>query len=124
MTAGELVGRKIISYCNKKELHEPIISIELLNCKLSNLILTDLAPYLKSKGTQWENITIIYKDVPERVECNSCGTRFNAHADWWPCPDCGNPGGFYQFAAFYIKLKEIRTESCILHKPKRSVVIL
>lgn len=120
----ELVACKIISYCSKKEIREPIDSIEVSQSKLSNVIITDLEAYLKSKGNQWKNVTVIYKDVPERVECNSCGTRFSAHADWWPCTDCGNPGAFYQFAAFHIKLKEIRTESGLVHKAKKSAVLL
>ena len=71
MSATELVGRNIISYCSNIEIHEPIVSIELSISKLSNVILKDLDAHLKKKGTQWEKVTIIYKDVPERVECNS-----------------------------------------------------
>jgi ribosomal protein S27E len=124
MIPAQLVGNKIISYCSENEIREPIASIEVTQSKLSNVILTDLEAYLQSKGNQWENVTVIYKDVPERVECNSCGTRFSAHAVWSPCTDCGNPGAFYQFAAFHIKLKEIRTESGMVHKAKRSALLL
>ena len=119
-----LVGHKIITYCNKIDLFEPIASVELLRSKLCEFQLTDLEAYLRGRGTQWERVTIVFKDAPARVECNTCGTRFNAHEDWWPCPDCGNPGAFHHISPYRFKLKEILTERGFIHTAKRNTVLL
>jgi Zn finger protein HypA/HybF involved in hydrogenase expression len=118
------VANRIIAHCKKMGLSEPIVSVALLRSKLSEIHLTNLEASLKDKGSQWERIRIDYKDVPARVECNTCGTRFTAHADWNPCSDCGNPGAFTVIRPYHLKLKAVRTDSGIIVKAKRDTVLL
>lgn len=118
------VTSRIISYCEKIGLTEPVASIALMRSKLSDIDLPDLEAALRDKGSQWERVRVGFIDVPARVECNSCGTRFTAHADWTPCRDCGNPGAFTVLTPYHLKLKEIHTESGTILKGKKNTRLL
>jgi Zn finger protein HypA/HybF involved in hydrogenase expression len=120
-----LVAKKLVDISLRLNLQEGIKNIIILRCKLSTLpVLGTLADHLKIKGSQWQDVKIVYKDVPARVECNSCGTRFSAHADWSPCPDCGNPGAFYIPSPYQLKLKEFQLEDGQVVKAKRDTILL
>lgn len=118
------VTSRIISYCERIGLTEPIASIALLRSKLSDVDLPDLDAALRDKGSQWERVRVGIKDVPAGVECNACGTRFAAHADWTPCPDCGNPGAYTVRGPYHLKLKEIHVESGAIIKGKKNTLLL
>lgn len=123
LLAGVVVSR-MLAYSRKIGLSEPIASVAMLRSRLSTIHLTTLEASLNCEGPQWAKTRIDCKDVPARVECNTCGTRFNAHADWSPCPDCGNPGAFTVFTPYHLKLKEIQTQSGVIIKAKKGTILL
>jgi hydrogenase nickel incorporation protein HypA/HybF len=45
-----------------------------------------------SKETMAEGAKLIFKKVPVRFRCRSCGKEFDFQGEQWTCPDCGSSG--------------------------------
>jgi hypothetical protein len=121
-----IAGNKIINYCMGSNLYEPIDTITILVSYLSGS-LSSLEEYLRGKGTQWENVKIVYKDVPAIVECNLCGAHFGARGEESMCTNCLFPAGFCNAVTkypYHLRLKEIRLGSGELIKAKRNTILI
>ncbi len=126
MLSSEIACKRITKYCKESNLSESIAKITIIGTYLSVYIdISSLEAYMRLQGIQWEKVEIVYEDLPARVECNECGTRYNSKEDWWPCPNCRCPGEYaFTSTPLHIRLKEIRFESGKVIKAKRNTIIL
>jgi len=119
----KIISDKIINYYNKQNLHDPVSSITISIRSLTGIDISLLESYIQNKGMPWENAKVVFKDLPNRVECNVCGTRFSADEEWTPCPDCGCPGAFIDVSSYRMDLKEISLENGQVIKAKKAILL-
>lgn len=117
---------RIINYCKESNIFESIAEITIVGTYLSRWVdISSLESVVREVGLQWEKAKIAYQEAPAKVECNECGQHFNSKDDWWPCPNCGHPGGSaISPTPLHIRLKEIRLEMGKVIKAKRNTIIL
>lgn len=121
-----IAGKKIINYCIASNFYESIDTITILMTYLSGS-LPSLEEYLRGKGTQWEKVKIVYKDVPAIIECNQCGAHFAARVEETMCTNCYFLAGFCNAVTkypYHLRLKEIRLGSGELIKAKRNTILI
>jgi hydrogenase nickel incorporation protein HypA/HybF len=71
-----------------------IRSINLVIGGLSGVIDESVQFYFDfvTKETMAEGAKLVFKRVPVRFRCRSCGKEFDFHGENWACPDCLSPG--------------------------------
>jgi len=73
---------------------QKIRSINLVIGGLSGIVNESVQFYFDfvSKGTIAEGAKLVFKKIPVRFRCRSCGKEFDFQGEEWTCPACQSPG--------------------------------
>ena len=68
--------------------------INLVIGELSGIVDESVQFYIDfvSKDTPAEGAQLVFKKLPARFRCRSCGNEFTPRKDNWTCPACQSPG--------------------------------